>query len=298
MSKKIIIPLIIVVLIITILSFNIYNKHKSENILNAISEMSEIEEDSDLSANEKLKQVYKDTEIINKTDFKGENGNYSLVEIKNSQNKLFNAYELYNYSTGTRENLGINSKVISFKISNENYISFICKGNIIQNTAEGFPYIENVFRIKAGNMDNDRHFYNNIEKYYSYVGEESDFGTEVKRDVLDFNITYTGIQVLFDETMYAGAPTVPQTNISYDDRKQQMIINIPKSKLSNNLKKEYSAVNFNPYIKSCSVTEKDDRVIIYIELFNSNFKYNVNYSTIALDTNNQILPFFDISFKN
>lgn len=246
----------------------------------------------------KFEQTYSGAQIIKKTDFQGDKSRYAIVELTNPQANLNSLFELYNYDTGTRENLPVNAKVLSFTVINENAITFICTGSVIRNTSYGFPYRLEFNRVREETAKQENHFTVRMEDYFLSVEEKALFGSGSSRDILDINLTYTGLQVLFDDALYAGAPTVPLTNISYDDKAQQMIINIEKAGVSINYEKERTiSGGYCPYIKSVSFVENNGGCKIIITLSSNSLMYNVDISAIASNINQSILPFFNLRFQ-
>ncbi len=148
-------------------------------------------------------------EVTNIIRFQGGSGAFALVELfrKNDDEKYNeNNHYLLNLTTKKVENLyAINCYVE--EIINENYMIF--NSNSPNWRGWPFPYTYNVVRINENGNDVDEDKNNDTfkgwsEAKYLELAEPTAFGFEYPCDLININLNFSGVELLFKPTFYAG----------------------------------------------------------------------------------------------
>lgn len=242
---------------------------------------------------EQIKEKYTENslgKLIKTYDYK----NYILVEYLN--NGGYQCFDLYNLETGDRDEmyLGCNAEVFSFASGDR--IEFMSDGTHQASGRKYFPYYAVYTRAKEITGSETDFNYGKRELYKS-ISEGVEFGSKRNEMISDLKVTLMGLELAFapqkgkESEFYAGNIFIPVMKTSYDQNKNQLIIELVDTLVSQELlSKKFKEQN--SYIDSVQIKEKDVNSLVII-----NLKNDAQYYT-AEDGSCEKFPYVRFIFKS
>ncbi|NGX96102.1 MAG: hypothetical protein G4V63_13030 [Candidatus Afipia apatlaquensis] len=242
---------------------------------------------------EKIKEKYTSGglgKIANMYDYR----NFILVEYLNPSN--IQCFDLYNLETGDRDvmELGCNAKVFDF--SSGDRIVFESDGTNQMDGQKLFPYYITYTRAKeVTGSEND--FSCGMADLYKLIDEEVEFGVKENEMISDLKVTLTGLELEFapqkgkEGEFYSGSTAIPVMKTSYDQNKNQFVIEVFSTSISPELLRK-AFKEQNRYIKSVQFKEKGSNSSVII-----NLKDSAKYYT-AESCNDEEFPYVNLIFRN
>jgi hypothetical protein len=220
--------------------------------------------------------------------------NYILIEYLNPAG--YQCFDLYNLQTGDRDVmlLGCNAEVFNF--SSGDSITFKSDGTHQMSGRRYFPYYAVYTRAKEI-TGNETDFRYGKRELYKPISEGVEFGGGKNcESILDLKVTLMGLEIAFapqkgrEGEFYAGNIDMPVMKTSYDQNKNQLIIEVVDTLVNQELlKKQFREQN--KYIDSVQIREKGLNSSVIITL-----KDDAKYYT-AENGNSEEFPYVRFIFK-
>ncbi|SHH85750.1 hypothetical protein SAMN02745135_02433 [Caloranaerobacter azorensis DSM 13643] len=250
---------------------------------------------------EEIKKEYdaSDSEIVNITKFKRNDTDYILIESQ--EPTLSNRFELINLKTGDRDILPSEDCFIeSYEVINENYIVLLANGKHSESALRTAPFEIHCIR----NTENVNCNYDFIARHKDIdfpIDKKVFLGSKVNEIIAEIETTLNGIQIMFkpqkgfEPMFYAAFIDVPNTEINYNEEKNQLIICFKDTKIDSNLYKHKSEnIKENYYFESIEFYEKYDNSYIRINLKEPSKFFNVK----TFNLYDSKYPCIEIRFKS
>ncbi len=244
---------------------------------------------------EDVKKKTPGLKIVNIEEFQGEKSKYALVEVK-YHNDLPSRIELVDLKNKVRELLPIDSDSTLKEIKNENHIEFISNREY-PDGARSFPYISKCIRV--GNDDplgeEEGNFIVIREDVYLNINQRAEYGSVNDSSAYIAKIvpTLDGVQILYNYDSMADSETCPKTKIHYNDKDNQLILEIEKCKVSDmyNVGREMEVAD-SLYVKSINLNENENSCKVAIQIKNDTMEYTVKTGMIKAG-----FPYSELKFR-
>jgi hypothetical protein len=230
-----------------------------------------------------IKKMYdNENKIVSITEFENQ---YVLVESKRDSSA--NKFELYNLSTGDRDELPTMPLYVKLiKIVSENEIILFATGENSESSSKGYPHIINCIRTSE-NINSDQDFKSSDEEYFFEVGESCNFGDAKSAEITKVEVNKDSIIITFgpipgDESgFYPDFMYFPITNIEFENNNQQVVIVNQNAQISDTLLHSNVESTKCQFINDLQLMNEIDNSKIII-----NLKSNAKQYTVKTRENN------------